>query len=431
MLVCTINFADVISTLAFFVHRLSERTWFKVAFCTAIVAVILVEASAGRNDLDIFLAASSDIFLGNNVYASTYFDGYHYYYSVFFASVIYPLTFLPPFLSKLVWLSFNVFLIARIIKLVLWFFDDWKTTKEIRTLLIWLSVIFCLRFLKGNLHLGQLTILMLAISLEAMYRAYKNQFVFGSFLLALAINIKLLPIVLIPYLIYRAQWKMVMATLGSLVVLYFLPAVWFGFKQNYFLLSEWWVLVNPNDQRHIIDLDESSFHSLTTLCAALFTDSSFDPVGLQTKWNIACLTNQQLFALITSVRLTLVIFALWFLRSMPFVGFGSKEKTWWEISYLLLVVPLIFPHQQHYAFLMALPAVVWLLYWLLSLSNYPSNVKSFTLAVLVVYLTFNLSLLLGVFNSYYNHFKIVTFGALILVLLLACARPDSQIDLSN
>lgn len=401
-------------------------TWVQVALICAVIIFLVIEASSGRNDLDIFLAASCDLFLGKNIYTNTYFDGYHYYYSVFFASLIHPLVFLSPFWSKLIWLSVNMLLIFRIQKLITWFFDESTIAIETRTLLICLVFIFCLRFFKGNLHLGQLTIVMLALSLESVYRTMKNQDLIGSMLLALAINIKLLPIVFLPYLIYRAKWKMIVFTGSALIFFYLVPAFWIGFENTIFLFNEWWVLVNPNDQRHIMDLEESSFHSLTTLFAALFTDTSFDPVGLQTKWNVARFSGDQLFILINVVRLALIAFTLWFLRSIPFSPFSSKQKTWWEVSYLLLLVPLIFPHQQHYAFLMTLPAVVWILHWFLA--ENPSGLKRRVLISLVflIYLSFNLSLLLGALNAYYNHYKILTFGALCLMFLLAYTKPTKS-----
>jgi hypothetical protein len=36
----------------------------------------------------------------------------------------------------------------------------------------------------------------------------------------------------------------------------------------------------------------------------------------------------------------------------------------------------------------------------------------------IIYLSFNLKVLLGEFNPYYEHFKILTYGALLLVGLL-------------
>ncbi len=420
-------FAGVIQPLAIFIHNLWTKTGVKILLALFVGIFIYLESHSGRNDLDIFLAASVDLFHGVNIYSTTYFDGYHYYYSVLFATLIHPLAYVEPAISKSIWMLFNIFLLFRIWKLCSHFLPITNFTSAVKTLFGFLLFLFCLRFIKGNLHLGQMTIVMLALSIESVYQAQRKQLVFAALLLALAINIKLLPVVLIPYFVYRAQWRLVVYNLLFIALMYWLPALWLGYGSNNFLLSEWWKIINPHNQRHIVDLDEASFHGMTTFLAAFFTDNPSDPVGLQNKRNLLFLNDEQLFMIITCVRMVLVTFSLWFLRTWPLKGFGTKEKTWWEVSYLLLVVPLIFPHQQHYAFIFCLPALAWLIYWILSENI--SEKKHFALVILtcIVYATFNLSLLLGTFNAWYNHYKILTFGSLLLIFLLAFAKPRASI----
>ena len=67
------------------------------------------QAVIRRNDWDIFLAASRALFRGEDIYAITYFDGYHYYYSLLFATVLYPFTWLPVVTAKFVWIFLNPF----------------------------------------------------------------------------------------------------------------------------------------------------------------------------------------------------------------------------------------------------------------------------------------------------------------------------------
>jgi hypothetical protein len=51
----------------------------------------------------------------------------------------------------------------------------------------------------------------------------------------------------------------------------------------------------------------------------------------------------------------------------------------------------------------------------------------------VIFLCGNLKILLGEFNRYYEHFKILTYGALLLIPLLAWVRayPLKAFDKSN
>jgi hypothetical protein len=57
--------------------------------------------------------------------------------------------------------------------------------------------------------------------------------------LALAISIKVWPAFFLPYLVVRRDWKPVLYTVGFVVILALLPAVYFGFSGNLNLLGQW------------------------------------------------------------------------------------------------------------------------------------------------------------------------------------------------
>lgn len=413
-------------SFAIVLHDAWSRKWVRFLVAIAVIVGMRLESLSARNDLDIFLAAAVDLFNGINIYTQTYFDGYHYYYSVFFATLMRPLAELSSSESKFLWIALNVILLFRILKICLHFLwpSAWKP--ELKTLYTFLLIVFCIRFFRDNLHLCQMTILMLYLSLEAVYCVFNKKPLLGALLLSLAINIKLLPIVLIPYFLYRREWKTVFYTLILLLVFYELPSLWIGSEHNHFLLGEWMNLIHPLQQKHLLDVEETSFHGLTTLMATLFIKDLNELHGLHIKRNIGDLTLEQLYFVINIVRLLLVAFTLWFLRTAPFKSFVSKEKTWWEISYLLLVVPLIFPHQQHYAFLMCLPAIAWVILWLMKEKALDRSHCCMKLGMMLIFFAFNLNLLLGSLTAYYNHFKIVTYGAIILMIILAYARPKEQ-----
>jgi hypothetical protein len=128
----------------------------------------------------------------------------------------------------------------------------------------------------------------------------------------------------------------------------------------------------------------------------------------------------------------LVLLTLFFLRRLPFKKTQSKLSGFWELSYILLLIPMIFPHQQHYAFLLGLPACLYCVYWLLNqkhqISKWQFNLR-ITLLV-VIYICFNLHLLFGQFREYYDHFKLISYGSILLVILLALCKPF-KIELLN
>jgi len=86
---------------------------------------------------------------------------------------------------------------------------------------------------------------------------------------------------------------------------------------------------------------------------------------------------------------------------------------------LLLAVPFVFPSQQHYAFFMALPALAFVLAFFITQPVAAIRHRRFKFIVFgFIVLVFNLSLLAGAFQNWYNHFRILTYAAIALVFCL-------------
>ena len=366
-----------------------------------------------------------DIFAGKDAYAIHYVDGFHYYYSALFAIIIYPLIFLPVYLGNLIWLGLNAFFLYRIIILISRYFDLTILTQKQKILFYILPFLFALRFTLSNFHNLQITICILYLTLEGLRFIFSGNKFAGALLIALGINIKLLPVVLIPYLLYRKEFTASFLIIIFYAALLFIPGFILGFAQNNMLIASWWNLINPSNNVHNLDVDERSFHSLSTLLATLLVENVPDKFALHIRRNIMNISYEHLVLVLNITRLVLVSFTLYFLRTKPFVSTVSKLHRYTEISYLLLLIPLIFPHQQDYAFLFVMPAVFFIIYCLLTMYSILPKIKRNVLLFFlsVSYLLCNLSLLFGQYREYYDHFKILTYGVLLLVPLLAsCSR---------
>ena len=395
------------------VGAIAKRYWMVLP----LLAFAIVESFQGRNDWDIFLAASRALFSGEDVYAITFFDGYHYYYSLFFATLLYPFALLPAVLGKFLWLCINLLLVAHVFKRVMGYAANEVLSARAKQWLLLFLVIGMLRFLKSNLHLGQTTILLLALALEALHQESKGRSWLAGTWLALAINIKLLPAVFIPYWIYRFRLKAAFVAVIVCLGLWFLPSLWLGQARNGMLLLSYMDLIDPRQAKHVLDVEETSFHGLSTLLSTLLSAEAREHNGLDYTRHIANVSMETLALIITLVRLFFVGLTLLFLRTLPFKAAPGSYHQFREISYLLLVVPLIAPHQQHYAFLFALPAFACVLSSLLNSGYSFAHWRWIALALVAV--CFNAALWLGAFNAIYNHYKLVTYGALLLVVLLA------------
>lgn len=394
------------------------------ALVAVLILVYLIIESWNCGDFLIFLSASKDLFHGENIYLKTYFDGYHYFYSIAFAILLYPFTFINPVVATFIWLALNVFLLYRLYKII----DNLlpiTLTKKQRIIFWILTGVFSLRLVAENIHVGQVTIFILYLCVEGLSMIARDKKFYGALLIAAGINIKLLPIVLIPYLIFRKEFLAACWIVGLYVALLYLPVLLIGVEHNHLLLGTWAELINPLNKNHVLDVDERSFHGLSTLLSTLLVANIPDTFALTIKRNIANVNLEHLNTILMITRLILAGMTLYFLRTRPFKPSINKRYYIREICYQLLIIPLIFPHQQHYAFLFIIPAYS---YCILCLIQYredfsPSKRKLLMTLMIIIYLTVNLKTILGQFNAYYEHFKILTYGAILLIIVLAMLKP--------
>ena len=383
-------------------------------------AYILLETRQ-HQDFDIFLLAAKDFLHGGNIFVHHYEDGFRFFYSPLFAAILIPFTFLPIYIARIIWLTLNVLAFVRVFKLVKRYlnFDAFSNKQK-----LWFdisSIIFSAKLILDNFHNGQMTIFMLLFMLEGLRLINTNKIIWGAALIALGINFKFLPLVLLPYLFYNKQLKACAFIVAWFVLFLFLPALICGFEFNNTLLKDWMGAVNPLHTEHLIDTDETTLNGLTTLIPTLLMDKVPDPHALIYKRNILNLGVSTVIATITAVRLLLLCFVFYFLRRKPFTPPQSKLQALWELAYVFLLIPLIFPHQQHYAFLMMMPASMYVMY---SLFVFKIHRHGFLSMLIIIYLFTNAHLLLGEFRQYYDHYKIISYGGLLMIVLLAFLKPS-------
>jgi len=252
----------------------------------------------------------------------------------------------------------------------------------------------------------------------------KNRVVAGSVLLSWGIVVKILPVVAVPYLIYRRKFKAAAAVVVCALSFLALPYLYMERDVYSNLLQSRWELLNPSNVEHVLDTSERSFHSLTTLVATLFHEKCDDTHVLKIRRHVADFDVHTVNWISLIVRLLFVSTFLWVLRSRPFVKALSKKHEFTEWAYLCMLIPLIFPHQQHYAFLLAIPGLALLLEPYFTGEKEFSWKKVYSWFMVFVFVSFNIGFLLGKFSAYYNHFKLLTYGGIVALLLLLLKRGD-------
>jgi len=382
-----------------------------------LVGIIFLLAELKRvSDFGIFLQASKDLALGKDIYQIWYGVGFRYYYSPLFALLLRPLTLLPPYLAASLWSVLSMILLIRTIALL----HAYVPRIENRGRLNLLLVICTSALLYANFHNNQMTAFLLWAIIECIEQFRKGRWILGSFILALGINIKLLPIVLVPYLVYRTKYKAAVLTILFMVIFWLVPAVFIGWDYNMKLLHSYWNYINPTLKQNVIDIDEPGLLSISSLVTTWFTDQfSINELGYRRHFIV--LPNQMIGYLILLVRLCIIFFALHFLKWPPFHKARSRTHELWELSFLCLVTPLIFPHQQNYGFVLILPAVFYILYSFKSDAS-PARTWQKWLFVFSV-LLINAGLLFGPYKFLFWNYKVLTYGVLMLGLIIAFLSP--------
>jgi hypothetical protein len=406
----------------------SER-WYTAgigALLLGLLVTILI-TTEGRNDLDIFCEASQALLQGQDPYVLKYNEWYSYFYSPFFALVIAPLLPLSAAAAKVVWGLLGMAMLLRSARLVQLLAGPERLAmlREPRTWFFILLVLF--QPIRDNFNSAQVTLLVVWASLEGLHRLRTGQWIWGALILGMAIDMKLIPIVLLPYLVYRGRWPHALAVLAAAVLLTFAPALVLGWERHVDLLASRQALIDPTDVRHVLDEEEPSFIALGSLLSAYLSTEGGNTHTLSLPRTLMALDVGTIAVLLLLGRLLLAGLTLYFLRWPPFRPAPSGDHILWETSYLLLCTILIFPHQRNYSMFLAAPAVLWLVSGTLLRLRGAGIGKAWLIGCALAYLGFNTELLVGEFAPIYAHYKVKSFIVLLLIGMLMWLSPERSV----
>lgn len=413
-----------------YLKKLITGNWSYLIGGLLLLVLLLIEANV-RGDFHIFISASHDLFDGKNIFQITYHESSHYYYSILFAIILYPFTFLPFYWANFIWLVFNVFFTYRIWKIILYFLPVFTFSVKHKTIFTFVSFFFIFSLWHRNIHLAQVTIFILYLALEGLNRIIQKKYIAGSLLIAFGLTIKLLLLPLIPYLIYRGNFRVASYICVFACLLLLIPAPIIGIDHYFFLLNERWDLLSPVNTKHVLDVSETTFHSLTTLLSVLLVEDARNISSQDFPRNIMDIGYQSLEIIIHTVRGLLILFTLYFMQSWPFKSAGSKLQIFYELSYIFLITPLIFPHQQHYAFFFVFPAISYISFYALyqmyvnpSYQIRKTKKLFYIFYFILIYFLLNSHFILGEYRYIYDHYKTLTYGVILIIPLLAICKPQ-------
>jgi hypothetical protein len=378
----------------------------------------------GGGEFNTYLGAAEQLRLGNSCYNVWLHYGHQngssqYGYSPLFATLLIPFTYLPVWLPPLLLLVADVLMLASVFSI---FFSLLDVEERKKPVLFALTMIFSLRLTLHNFEMVQLNILLLWMSVYGLYLIFiKGQNAAGASIIALGINFKLLPLLLIPYLMYRAKFNAVGIILLVLVGTFLLPSLVFGFEKNLSLHLEWWQVINPLNAKYNALQNEESYrlHGLAALFASYFSKNVNGTFQLL----LAELSPKQLVILTNIGRALLAGIALLFLAGKPFKSYSDNKHFAIETAYILFVTPLLFPQQNKWAFVNMLPAFCIVFYVLISYKSARTAALYMLLAVVFFLTTLTTDGIIGKQLNYYTEcLKMVTIGCLLMIPALLIVR---------
>lgn len=410
-------------------------------FLFLLIAAYCVAKGVIGGDFKIYLKAAELLKVGKscyNVWIHLEGDKYSgYSYSPIFATILIPFTVFPLIVVQIAWSFLQVFFLYRIYKIISDFLPLNLLSKKQLNIWILLSTLVSLRFILHNIEMLQMTILLLYLSLESIHQLKRKHYLVSGSLIAFGIVAKIIPIVMIPYFIYRKYFKSLVLMMVSLLVLFCIPIIFYGWDFYKILLSQWWGIINFNNTEFVLEQNKlgEGVQSLSGFLGGYFTDLNTLNVGYNR--TITKLSPETFNYVLNITRLFFICLTLYFVKFPPFTKPKTKVHQFWELSYIFTIIPLIFPHQQNYAFFFMAPASTYIMFYLIY--NYKKNLISalkyriiLGLAILFFMLTtLTTDGLVGVsMGNVFQYFKTITLGVFVLIIMLMLTNP-SKMKLNN
>jgi glycosyl transferase family 87 len=197
----------------------------------AVIAAVLFAQTWSRAhriggiDLTSYLEASRVLVHGGNPYLPS--ASYPYIYPLFFAFALIPFSFVPADLALLLWY-------VMLLGALLW------TTRAVlrlaypglgtRALTPFVAMLFAVSYpvIQSNLRNGQANLVVLALCILALDANRDGSEARGAFAWAVAIAIKIVPAVLVPFFVRRSRWRVVVVAFVTVAALSLLPVVTMG-----------------------------------------------------------------------------------------------------------------------------------------------------------------------------------------------------------
>ena len=289
-------------------------------------------------DFSSYLLSAKALVHGQNPYLTE--TVFPYIYPLFLAFVLIPFTFIPYWLAVLGWFALNAFCLGATAVLTVSLARERLNTAWGRNLLVPLTALFIafVSVIQNNFLNGQVNFVVIFLCLLFLKKYLAGKRIAASFFLAMAISVKLVPLVLLFFLLLRGDFKSILLTFAFTILCCLLPVVFLG-NQLFFLYHDYLTsFVFGAFQATHSPGEGKIYFSFHEFCIRLVP-------GL----------DQNLWWRVVSLSAVIGPFAcldLWSRRKK------AKGLETWVLSFYLLVILLITPVSEKHHLAFVFPAVI-------------------------------------------------------------------------
>jgi alpha-1,2-mannosyltransferase len=195
---------------------------------------------AHRTDLTVYTEAGRAVLHGTDIYQAHNVRGWYYIYPPLFAIFFVPFALLSTFWAAIAWYTLSVLLIAWALKMSVELVSDALHFDGDPLWLYALPPVLVLLPLVSGLARGQASPVLLWFITAGLFYGWKRQDWRGGICFAGGILLKVFPVILLAYFVWRKRWRFVLATMTATVIgAFIIPAAVYGWQRNIDYLREW------------------------------------------------------------------------------------------------------------------------------------------------------------------------------------------------
>lgn len=313
-----------------------------VLLCAVALAILGLFIIRNLIDFPVYYAAGRSLIQGRtDLYSPDFAVGrvMDYRYPPFFLIALVPLWLIPYPVAAYMWYLLSLLEIAGCVLIVGRIFPGLRERK-----IMWLPVAIAVaQYFVMVLHYGNAHLLAVFLLFGSLYLALQRKTSLAALLMALAITIKLTPILLLPYFALKKRWSFLLGVVAFLIVINLAPSAHFGFRRNAELLATWYRHVVSSQEFHEdngpinLSLKGQLRRYLTDVDYSQRVDGDVDYAAV----NLASVSREhavELWAVIAGVLFSGVMFLIWWARQ----GFG-RPATSLELALMICLILMIGP----------------------------------------------------------------------------------------